>query len=173
MQTVNGLHNGVDRCVEAEWEVCAVEVVVNRLRHADEREAVLAPHVARGAKRPLAADDDERVERALQKVGLYTFGVVGGVVRACARRAEYGAAARKNPRDREARERLHVVFDEAAPAVRHAEDLCLLFERGAADDRAYDCVEAGAVAAARQYANTKRHRDTYEDSREKLSIDLV
>ena len=45
---------------------------------------------------------------------------------------------------------VEVVLDQAAPAVRHAEDFGALDECRAADDRADDGVQTRAVAAPRQ-----------------------
>ena len=64
------LHGGV----EAEGHVRAGEVVVDRLRHADDREAVLAVEARGRAERVLAADRDQavdpkRLERAADQVG--------------------------------------------------------------------------------------------------------
>src|SRR2546423_5504750 len=91
VQAVNGLHHGVDGCVEAEGEVCADEVVVNRLRYADERETVFVPNVARCAQSPLAADDDEGVECMALPSLAYEARVVCAVVRISAGGSEDGS----------------------------------------------------------------------------------
>src|SRR5919206_3013446 len=122
VQTVDRLHDSVDGRVEAEGEVRAVQVVVNRLRNADEVEAVLVPHVARGAQSPFAAADDERVHPDALPSLKYAPRKVVPVVRVDAGGAEDCAAAREYARDGEAVERPPVVLDEAAPAVLDAED---------------------------------------------------
>ncbi len=157
VQAVYGLHDGVDSRVEAEGEVRAVEVVVNRLRYADEVESVLVPHVARGAQGSFAAADDERVHSYALPSLKYAPRKVVAVVRVCARGAEDRAAAREYARDGEAVERPPVVFDEPAPAVLYAEDFRALLQHRAAHDGAYDRVEAGAVAASRHDSDTQTH----------------
>ena len=59
---VDRLGRDVDGGVEAEGVVGAVEVVVDRLRHADDRQVVLGEEPRRDAERVLAADRDERVD---------------------------------------------------------------------------------------------------------------
>src|SRR5919107_3176339 len=131
VQAVYGLHDGVDGRVEAEGEVGPVEVVVNRLRDADEVQSVLVPHVARCAQRPLAAADDERVEPDALPRFEYAPGEVRAVVRVYAGGAEDGSPARENPSDGEPVERPPVVLYEPAPAVLDAENLRALVQHRA------------------------------------------
>ena len=72
------------------------------------------------------------------------------------RGADDGASAGEDPRDLAQRERLEEALDEPAPAGADAD--CLPAGIGdAADDGTDHRVEAGAVAAAREYARSARH----------------
>ena len=68
VQPVDRLGGDEDRGVEAEGVVGAREVVVDRLRHADDRELLLGVEARRDAESVLAADRDERVEPAVGEV---------------------------------------------------------------------------------------------------------
>ena len=68
-------------------------------------------------------------------------------VRVAPRRAEDRAAALEDAAHVVAVERLHVPLHEAVPAVADADDLHAVGDGRAADDRANDRVEPGAVAA--------------------------
>src|SRR5205085_5334204 len=82
-------------------------------------------------------------------------------------------AAREYACDGEAVERPPVVFDEPAPAVLDAENFRAFVQHRAAHDGAYDCVEAGAVPAARHDSNTQTHsRKNPRRLKTKPSIDL-
>ena len=70
VQAVDRLHRDVDRGVEAEGVVGGAEVVVDRLRHADDLDAVLVVEARRRAQRVLAADRDQPVDAGgLQVLG--------------------------------------------------------------------------------------------------------
>ncbi len=70
VQAIDRLHRDVDRGVEAEGVVGGAEVVVDRLRHADDRHAVLAVEARGGSERVLAADRDQPVDAVvLQPLG--------------------------------------------------------------------------------------------------------
>ena len=70
VQAVDRLHRDVDRGVEAEGVVGGAEVVVDRLRHADDLQAVLLVQARGGAQRVLAADRDQPVDAGrLQVLG--------------------------------------------------------------------------------------------------------
>ena len=61
VQAIDRVGREADRGVEAEAAGRPVDVVVDRLRHADERDALLVELVGDG-QRAVAADADERVE---------------------------------------------------------------------------------------------------------------
>ena len=93
----------VDGRVEAEGVVGAVEVVVDRLRDADDREVVLGVEPRRDAERVLAADRDERVELLALEGREHPLDAALDLVRVRARGAEDRAAAREDPGDVAAR----------------------------------------------------------------------
>ena len=146
VQPVDRLRADLHRGVEADRDVRSRDVVVDRLRDADDREAVLRMEAMRDRQRPLAADRHHAVE-------LEGPGVVEDERDAAflpeavvARRAEDRPAAREDPADRPAIERDGVAFREASKAVADADDFVPVRDRPA-HDRADRRVEAGAVAA--------------------------
>ena len=68
VQAVDRLHRDVDRGVEAEGVVGGAEVVVDRLRHADDRQAVLGVQARGRAEGVLAADRDQAVDPGRRQV---------------------------------------------------------------------------------------------------------
>ena len=84
-----------DRGVEAEGVVGAVEVVVDRLRHADDGKTELGVEPGRDAERVLAADRDQRVD--LLERALDAFDAALELVRVRARRADDRAALVQDP----------------------------------------------------------------------------
>ena len=156
VQTVDRVGGERHRGVEAEAVGGADDVVVDRLRHADDRDAPGAEPVSDG-QRAIAADDDQRVELHLVEHLDDTVRVVarsvGGKNRvgegvAAVRRPEDSAAQPHDAADVARRERAAAAgFDEAVEAVLEAEALDARVVRRL-DDGADDRVEAGCVAAA-------------------------
>ena len=107
----------VDRGVEAEGVVGAGEVVVDRLRDADDREVVLAEEAGRDAERVLAADRDERVEPAVVEVLQHLLDAAVELERIRPARADDRPAAGQDPRHLLRPEVAEVAVDEAAPAL--------------------------------------------------------
>ena len=152
---VDRLGRDVDRGVEAEGVVGAVEVVVDRLRDADDGQPVLGVELGRDAERVLAADRDERVE--LLEGLLDAFDAALELVRVRARRADDRAALGQDPRDLVAAERLQVAVDHPAPAVQDADRLVAVLPEPPADGPDHR-VQPGAVAAACEHADPHRGR---------------
>jgi hypothetical protein len=67
MQAIDGVGGEVDRCVESKTAGGTDDVVVDRFRYADDRDALLRELMCDG-QRPVAADDDEGVEAELVKI---------------------------------------------------------------------------------------------------------
>lgn len=155
MKPVNCVRDDADRRVETESEIGPADIVINSFGDPYDGVVVHAPHIARRAQRPIAADDDQPVEPMLLPVMTNLFERSCFVERVGARRAEDRAAARENARDGTAREWDDVIFDQAAPTVFDAEHL-RVFNQCATHDSADNCIEAGAIAARRQnpYADT-------------------
>ena len=159
VQPVDRLGRDRDRGVEAERVVRRREVVVDRLRHADDRELVLAVEPRRDAERVLAADRDQRVEPCRSKVSstrstppsiLYGFvRVVPMIVPPRGRIPEISRGPSGSTRS----------VDEPAPALAHGEHLVAAVER-APRHRADDGVQPGAVAPAGEDPDPPRHART-------------
>src|SRR5579885_3466160 len=145
VQPVDRLRADRDGGVEAERVVGAGEVVVDRLRHPDDRDLVLAVQPGSHAERVLAADRHQGVE--LPERGQHAVHAAVHLVRVRARRADDRAAAREDPRDLLRPERLEELLDHPAPALAHADDVVAARPRPARDGTD-DRVQPGAVAAA-------------------------
>ena len=76
MQPVERLGRGAHRGVEPEAPLGPADVVVDRLRHADDRHA-LAPELMRDLEAAVAADGNQRVEPAGLERGDEVIGAVG------------------------------------------------------------------------------------------------
>ena len=151
VQAVDRLGRDRHGGVEAEGVVGGGEVVVDRLRHADDREVLLAVEPGRDAERVLAPDRDERVERGLAEVLQHAVDRVRleGVR---PRRADDRPAPREDPRDLAGPQWLDQPLHEPLPAGPDPEHLVPVGERPAAD-RPDDRVQAGAVASAGEHAD--------------------
>ena len=147
VQAVDRLGRDRDGGVEAERVVGAVEVVVDRLRDADDGEVVLLVELRGDAERVLAADRDERVEPFALEGREHLLDTALDLVRVRPRRAEDRPAARQDPGDLAPAERLDDPVDEPAPPFAHRRDLPAAVER-APRHRADDRVQPRAVAAA-------------------------
>ena len=79
VQPIDRVGGEADRRVEAETARRADDVVVDRLRHADERDALLV-ELVRDRQRAVAADADERVELHLLEHLHDAVGVVEGAL---------------------------------------------------------------------------------------------
>ncbi len=147
VQAVDRLGRDPDGSVEAERVVRCRQVVVDRLRDADDREVVLGVESRGDAEGVFTSDRDERVEFFFPEVRENLVDAALDLVRVRPRRADDRAAAGEEPRDLAWPERLEQPLDEALPALAHA-------DHGAAArhhlpaDRPDDRIEARAVAAA-------------------------
>ena len=153
VQAVDRLGRDLHRGLKAEREVRRVEVVVDRLGHADGREA-RREELARDAERVVAADRDQHVDAALLQRREHALLAVLGLVDVRARGAEDRAALVQDAARVLARQLDRVVVEHALPALAKAEDLVPVVVDPLADDSADDGVEAGAVAAACQKSDS-------------------
>ena len=148
VQPVDRLGADVDRGVEAEGVVGAREVVVDRLRDADDREARArrggAPRrracPRRRSRRARRGPRARRCSSTASTPPSTLYGFVREVPRIVPPRGS-------RPGDLAAAERLEDPVDEPAPALAHADDLVPARERPPRD-RPDDRVQPGAVAAA-------------------------
>ena len=152
VQAVDRVGRDLHRGLEAEREVGAGEVVVDRLRDADDAHAVV--HQPPGhAERVLAADRDQRVDPLLVEHGLELLEAALLLVGVRPRRAEDRAAAVQDAARVLVRERGASRRQHAGPAVAEADEVVAVHLDPLAHDGADDRVEAGAVSAAREYSD--------------------
>src|SRR4029450_4738910 len=135
-----------DGRVEAEGVVRCGQVVVDRLRDADDREAVLLVEAGCNPERVFATDRDESVQSLLGEGREHAFDAALRLVGVRPRGAENRAASGQDPRDLAVTERLKQAVEQASPALAHSDDLCVFVEQ-AARDCTDDGVQPGAVAA--------------------------
>ena len=150
VQPVDRLGRDAERGVVAECHVGAVDVVVDRLGHAHDRDVLLGQPM-RGGQRALAADRDEHVDAVVvqclldlvqpgpQLVGMHPGG------------AEHGAALGQQPVVAVVVAQLDApVLQQPTPAIEEADDRRAVPHVAGADDRPDHRVQAGTVTAAGQ-----------------------
>jgi hypothetical protein len=135
---------------EPEGELGAHHVVVDRLRHTDDREPEVAVHLAGDAQRAVAADHDEGVEPHLTECVDHALGTARMVVRAAATCAEQGAAAGQHAAQRRHVERHGATLHHTVPGVEETHQLVAVHGLALADDRSDDGIQAGAIATTCQ-----------------------
>ncbi len=159
VQPVDRLHRDVDSGVEAERVVGRAEVVVDRLRYADDVHAQLG-ELRRDAERVLATDRDERVDTEFGQVRLDLFDATLDLERVRPGRAEDRAAAGQDAPHLGDAELLRHALERAAPTVPESDELVTVDLDALADDRANDRVQPGAVAATSENTNTHSERSS-------------
>ena len=133
VQPIDRVGREADGGVEAETARRADDVVVDRLRHADERDALLV-ELVRDGQRAVAADADQRVELHLLEHLDHAVAVVEGALRRDDRRRANGLPRLTVPRIVPPRRRMPVTsrgvedarllgIDQAVEAVFEADDL--------------------------------------------------
>ena len=128
VQAVDRLGRDLHGGLKAEREVRRVEVVVDRLGHADRRKAG-GEELARDAERVVAADRDQHVDAALLQRREHALLAVLGLVDVRARGAEDRAALVQDAARVLARQLDRVVVEHALPALAEAEDLVAVVRR--------------------------------------------
>ena len=134
--------------------VGADDVVVDRLRHADDRQTVLAVELAGDRQRSVPADDDQRLETHVGERRLDLLDAAWSIERTPASSPEHGAAAREHPAHRLDRERDGAPLTNAVPGVEESDHLVAVVAFGLAHDGADHGVESGAVASAGEHADS-------------------
>ena len=117
VQAIDRVAGDLHRGVEPEGLVGAADVVVDRLRDAEDRQLVVGVQADRGAERVLAADGYEPVELERLHVPGNPLRTVVAPERVGPRRPEDRAAPGQDPPRRLERELLHDVLQRAAPTV--------------------------------------------------------
>ncbi len=160
MQTVDGVRRDLHGGVEPEGHVGSRKVVVDRLRHPDHRQVVLAMQARRGSERVLAADRDQPGESRGFERRADQLGAVVALEGVRARRAQDRAPARQDAARRFDAEVLVNAFERAAPAVPKADDVVSVIVDPPAHNGADDRVQARAVASPREHADPHARHDT-------------
>ena len=149
VEPVDRLGRDRDGGVEAERVVRPGEIVVDRLRDADDRQRVLAMEACGNPERVLASDRDERIELRLAEVAQHGLDSPVYLVRIGSRRAEDRAAAREYSRDLAPSERSEDPLGQSLPPVADRDHLVTAVGRSP-DDGPDHGVQPRAVAAAGQ-----------------------
>ena len=157
VQPVDRLARDVDRGVEAEGEVGAGEVVVDRLGYADHVDAEVG-ELGRDAEGVLAADRDQRVHAVAGEVVLDPLDAALDLERVGPAGAEDGAAARQDAAHLRHAELHGQALERALPAVAVADEVEAVHADALADHRPDHRVESGTVAASGE------HSDPHADS---------
>ena len=148
VQPVDGIGGHHQRGVVAESHVGAVDVVVDRLRHADHGNVLLRQPV-RGRQRAFAADRDEHVDAVVIQRLLDLVQPGPQFVGVHARGAQHGAALGQQPVIAVVVCELHApVLQQSAPAVLESDHRRAVPAVASAHHRPDDGVEPGAVAAS-------------------------
>jgi hypothetical protein len=138
--------------VEPERVVGAGEVVVDRLRHADDGKVVLGMKLRGDAQGVLASDDHERIETRFGHVRENRADPALHLVRVRPRRPEDRASPRQDPGGLATPQRHEDALGQALPTVADADHLVAVVGRPA-DDGPDHRVQAGTVAPAGQYSD--------------------
>ena len=165
MQAIDRIGREVDGRVESEAVRRPDDIVVDGLRDADDRDALLAEFV-RDRERAVAADDHQRAQLHLVEHLDDAIGIVPRAIGCldhlgeripAVHRAENRAAEPQDAGDVARRERARAArLDQAVEAVLDADALDAAVGRRL-DDCANDGVETGGVAAAGEDAESLRH----------------
>ena len=159
VQPVDRLHRDVDRGVEAEGVVGRAEVVVDRLGHADHRQA---PGVqCRGDPEGVfAADRDQRVHAEPSQVGLDPL-QAGPAARRRALRERVGPrrtqdrpTTRQDASHRLGVQRDRVAFQRPAPPVAEPEELVAVLWDSLPDQGADHGIQPWTVATTGQHSDS-------------------
>src|SRR5579862_2680801 len=154
---VDRLERGVDRGVEADRVVGAGDVVVDRGRDDEDRNAGLAAEERRTDHRAFAADYYQRLDLMTPQVAGREAARGGRTELGRSRSLEESAAALNHVGDGASAERLGKIADEALVAAPEADDLDSCHRR-ATDHRAYRGVHPGRIAAGGKNRDSTRSR---------------
>ena len=149
VQPVDGVRGDHHRGVEAEGEVGGVDVVVDGLGHADDRQALLV-HARGGRERPLAADGDDGADAVALHRALHPLQAVLHLEGVDAAGAEDGAAAVQDAARRLAGEPEVVILQQALPPVAQAHHLEAVL-RAPAHHGANDGIESRAIPSTGEH----------------------
>ena len=153
VQPVDRLHRDVDRGVEAERVVGGVEVVVDRLGHADDVDALAR---AAWSRRPSVSSPPIAISASTPRACRFSWirstppSTLNGLVRDEPRMVPPRG---RMPRTSGDAQRHGQALERALPAVAEPDELVAVDPDALADDGPDDRVQAGAVAAAGQHSD--------------------
>jgi hypothetical protein len=161
---VEGFGGGADGGIKAEGAIAAFEIVVDGFGDADAVDAVL-DEIGGAGHGAIAADADDGIEvvgadvlnDAVGDVDEFGFalaldGIAFGIGLVAG--AEDGSAEGEDVGDIAPDEGAHAILDEAQVAILDAIDFEVVLVHGGLGDRTDDRIEAGAVAAAGENADS-------------------
>src|SRR6266849_1844521 len=152
MQAVDGFGRDFDGGDEAEGQIGSVDVVVDGLGHADQRQT-LNEELGGHGKGSFAAHANDGVDAVVRDGLSNTLDAVGHGERLHPRRTQHRAAARQDAAHALDIEAYPAVFDHAQPTVGEADDLVAIRALGFANNRSNDRVEAWAITTAGQHTD--------------------
>ena len=166
VQAIDRLGRHLDRRAEADRALGVAEIVVDRLRDADQAPVALLRQPAQDREAAVAADADQRAEAELvvavddlvRAVDRAAVGRRIGERIAAVGRAEHGAAEVQDAGDavRGQLDRVDRAPEQAVGRLADPEHLPAVAEHRALDHRPDHGVQAGAVPAARQQTDPHR-----------------
>ena len=154
VESIDRIGGDLDSGVEPERDLGALDVVVDRLRHADDRQSALGVQLAGEAQRPVATDDDQRPDAHVGQRRLHLVHTVGQVVRTATAGTEHRAAAGQQAAHRFDGEWHRPPIHDTVPGVEEPDDLVTENPLPFAHDGAEYGVETRAVAPTGQYTYT-------------------
>jgi hypothetical protein len=154
VEAIDRVGGDLHRRVEAERDLGALDVVVDRLRHADDRQPCSVVQLAGDAERAVATDRRSAPSSPMSASWPGRVDTVGAVERAAASGAEHRAAAGQHAAHRLDGERQGAALHHAVPRIAEPDDLVAVLALALADDGAQHRVQAGAVAPTGQHSDS-------------------
>src|SRR5258708_6001918 len=152
MQAVDGFGRDFDGGDEAEGQIGSVDVVVDGLGHADQRQT-LNEELGGHGKGSFATHANDGVDAVVRDGLSNTLDAVGHGERLHPRRTQHRAAARQDAAHALDIEAYPAVFDHAQPTIGEADDLVAIRALGSANNRSNDRVEAWAITTAGEHTD--------------------
>jgi glycerol kinase len=153
VESVDRIRGDLDSRVEAEGAFGAINVVIDCLGHADERNAFLI-NTSRSRKGSLATDHDERIDLAPSHRGTHSVHTISKHEGLISARSDDCAATRQNAAAIRNRELHASIVEQPTPAVEEAEDLGVEFALGLSNDCTNHGIETRTVTAAGEDTNS-------------------
>ena len=150
VQPVDRLGGDAERSVEADADVGAADIVVDRLGHRDHRETGIGQSPG-GDQRAVAADGHQRLDAVALELRDQRRWALGLQPAAAARGAEHRAAPRQHPAHRLGIQRDGIAVEHAVPAPPVPDDVAVELVAGHAHHRSECRIQPGTVAPAGEH----------------------